>query len=245
MERPRAAVLYLALSLASVVCYFTLGETLASFCYLTMSTLAFVAVIVGLRRFRPSDPKPWIVLAAAQASFLIADLVWYVYEWFDPNGAPYPSGADGFYLLGYPLLAVGLLMFIRARQPRYRLTAAIDAILIGLAAVLVLWIAVIDGVIHDNTIPALERLVTVAYPIGDAMVLAAAVYLVLTGRAGRRSLYLLVASLGALLIGDVIDTVLGVTSTYPAPSDVFWLISYVLFGLAALDPSMAEIGEPS
>jgi len=245
MQRPRATAVYLGVSLASVVGYFVLGETLAAFCYLTMSTLALVAVLVGVRKFHPRDPKPWLVLAAAQAAFLIADAVWYMYDWFDPNGAPYPSGADGFYLLGYPLLALGLLMFIRARQPRYRLTAAIDAILIGLAAVLVLWLVVIDGVIHDDTIPALERFVTIAYPIGDAMVLAAAVYLVLTGRAGRRSLYLLVASLGALLVGDVIDTALGVTSTYPAPSDVFWLISYVLFGFAALDPTMAEIGEPS
>lgn len=245
METSRATVVYLGVSVASIVGYFTLGATLASFCYLTMSALALIAVTIGLRRFQPRDPMPWVVLAAAQAAFLIADTVWYLYDWFDPNGAPYPSGADAFYLLGYPLLAIGLLTFIRARQPRYRLTAAIDALLIGLAAVLVLWLAVIDGVIHDETIPTLERLVTIAYPIGDALVLAAAVYLVLTGRAGRKSLYLLVASLGFLLAGDVVDTVLGVDSTYPAPSDVFWLISYALFGLAALEPSMAEIGEPS
>jgi len=50
-----------------------------------------------------------------------------------------------------------------------------------------------------EAVPLAERLVTVAYPIGDALVLAAAAYLLLTGRNGRRSTYLLVASLCALL----------------------------------------------
>ena len=245
MPQSRTTFAYLIVSAASFAGYFALGAGFASVCYLTLSAAAFIAVLIGLRRFKPRDPKPWVILAAAQASFLIADAIWYLYDYLDPNGAPYPSLADGFYLLGYPLFAVGLLMFIRARQPRYRMTAAIDAILIGLAAVLLLWLGVIDGVIHDETIPLLERIVTIAYPIGDALIVAAAAYLLLTGRHGRRSLYLLVASLVAMLGGDVVETVLGVTSAYPAPSDAFWLVSYALFGLAALEPSMADIGEPT
>ena len=245
MPQSRLTYAYLVASVAALAGYFALGEGLATVFYLAMSTLALLAVPVGLRIFRPRDSAPWLVLAAAQASFLIADAIWYGYNYLDPNGVPFPSIADAFYLLGYPLLAAGLLMFIRARQPRYRLTAAIDAVLIGLAAVLVLWLLVIDGVIHAETIPLAERLVTIAYPVGDALVMAAAAYLLLTGRNGRRSLYLLVASLGAMLIGDVIETVLGVTNAYPAPSDAFWFVSYALFGLAALDPSMAKIGEPS
>lgn len=243
MPQSRLPVAYLVIALIAFAGYFTLGEGLATVFYLTMSAAAFLAVPIGLRVFKPRVRGPWLILAAAQLSFLIADVIWYAYDYFDPNGAPYPSLADGFYLLGYPLLALGLLLFIRARQPRYRMTAAIDAILIGLAAVLVLWLAVIDGAIHDETVPILERIVTVAYPIGDALVLAAAAYLLLTGRYGRRSLYLLVASLIAMLGGDVVETVLGVTSAYPAPSDAFWLVSYSLFGLAALEPSMAEIGQ--
>ncbi len=245
MPQSRLTLAYLIISAASFAGYFALGQGLASVCYLTMSAAAFLAVPIGLRLFKPRDPKPWLILAAGQAAFLIADAIWYAYDYLDPNGASYPSLADGFYLLGYPLLAAGLLLFIRARQPRYRMTAAIDAILIGLAAVLLLWLGIIDGVIHDETIPLLERVVTIAYPTGDALIVAAAAYLLLTGRHGRRSLYLLVASLMAMLGGDVVETVLGVSSAYPAPSDAFWLLSYVLFGLAALDPSMAEIGEPS
>ena len=245
MRQSRLMYAYLGASVVAFVGYFALGELPATVFYVAMSALALIAVLVGLRLFRPRDRGPWLVLAAAQASFLIADLIWYAFNYLDPNGISFPSVADVFYLLGYPLLAAGLLMFIRARQPRYRMTAAIDAVLIGLAAVLALWLLVIDGAIHDETIALSERLVSVAYPVGDALVIAAAAYLLLTGRNGRRSLYLLVASLLAMFMGDVIETVLGVTSAYPAPSDAFWLVSYALFGLAALDPSMANIGEPA
>ena len=245
MRQSRLMYAYLGASVVAFVGYFALGELPATVFYVAMSALALIAVLVGLRLFRPRDRGPWLVLAAAQASFLIADLIWYAFNYLDPNGISFPSVADVFYLLGYPLLAAGLLMFIRARQPRYRMTAAIDAVLIGLAAVLALWLLVIDGAIHDETIALSERLVSVAYPVGDALVIAAAAYLLLTGRNGRRSLYLLVASLVAMFMGDVIETTLGVTSAYPAPSDAFWLVSYALFGLAALDPSMARIGEPA
>ena len=222
MQRPRATVVYLWRVPRLGRGLFRAGRDLAAFCYLTMSALALVAVLVGVRKFHPRDPKPWLVLAGRSGCH---------------SSSPTPSGTctTGSIQMEPRIrpaqtvstcLAIrcsrsGCSMFIRARQPRYRLTAAIDAILIGLAAVLVLWLVVIDGVIHDDTIPALERFVTIAYPIGDAMVLAAAVYLVLTGRAGRRSLYLLVASLGALLVGDVDrHGPWRRRSTYPAPSDV-------------------------
>ncbi len=245
MPHRHLALAYLAVSVAAICGYFVLGEALATALYIGMSALVVVAVAVGLRRYRPSNPRPWIVLAVGQTAFLIADVLWYAFALTNPETVESASLADAFYLVGYPLLALGLVLLIRARQPRYRVTAAIDAILIGLAGILVLWIVAIDGVIHDESIPFVERLVTTAYPIGDAIVLAAAAYLLLTGSQGRRSTYLLVASLTALLIGDVVEMTIGSGSQIPAPADLFWLGSYMLFGLAALEPSMRDISTPS
>src|SRR4051812_4914064 len=210
---------------------------------MAMSTAALAAVVVGVRVNRPSDIRPWIVIGAAQLAFLVADAVWYLSD--GPDGVPFPSIADAFYLLGYPLLAAGMLMFIRCRQPRYRRTAAIDAVLVGLAATLVLWVTVIDGLIHDETLPFVERLVAVAYPIGDVIILAATAYLLLTGGHGRRSLYLFVGSLCALLLGDVVEAQFGAGSAALTSADLLWLLSYTLFGLATLDPSMRELTEPA
>ena len=244
MVRLPVAALFLIVSLFATLGYFALGPLPAAACYLAMSALALLAVPVGLRLFKPRDARPWLVLGAAQLAFLVADALWYANALGNaPSGAA-PSLADAFYLSGYPLLAIGLIMFIRGRQPHFQLTAAIDAMYIGIAAVLVLWLVSIDGIVHDETIPFVQRVVEAAYPIGDVLVLSAAAYLVLIGRNGRRSLYLLVASIAALLAADVLSAVVGSTTITAAP-DALTLSSYALFGLAALGPSMRDIGEPS
>jgi diguanylate cyclase (GGDEF)-like protein/PAS domain S-box-containing protein len=246
MSRRKLVPAYLLLSLICAAGYFTLGELGATLCYITMSAAVLVSVAIGVAKHRPKVVRPWLVLGAGQAAFLIADVLWYSLALNDPQAIDGGySVADVFYLAGYPLLALGLVMLIGARQPRYRLTAAIDAILVGIGAMLVLWVVAIDAVVHDETIPLLQRLITSAYPIGDVIVLAAAAYLLLTGPHGRRSLYLLVASLVALLGGDVVEMTVASGATIPSPADAFWLVSYALFGLAALEPSMREISEPS
>jgi diguanylate cyclase (GGDEF)-like protein/PAS domain S-box-containing protein len=241
MPQMRLTAAYLVVSAIALIGYLAFDGVIQALSYLTMSALVVGAVAVGVRLHRPSDVRPWIVLALGQTAFLIADAIWYVATFSNSGETPYPSIADLFYLIGYALLAMGMVMFIRARQPRYRRTAAIDALLIGIAAVLVLWVTVIDGVIHEESIPFVERLVTIAYPMADALILAVGAYMLLTGGHGRRSLYLFVGSLVALLAGDVLETALGLAGAASTLTDALWLISYVLFGLAALDPSMREL----
>lgn len=244
-RHPRLRVAFITIALAGAAAYFLLPEPASAFAYLLVSTLALVAVPLGVAVHRPSAVRPWLALAAAQAAFLVADLVWYVEYMLSGSEPPFPSGVDLIYLAGYPLLALGMMMFIRARQPRYRLIAAIDAVIIGLGGVLLLWVTVMDGVIHDEAVPLAERAIVVAYPFGDALILAAAVYLILTGRHGRSALYPFVASLVALLAADVTyATITDKAIAWPL-SDALWMASYTLFGLAALSPAMGELSMPS
>ncbi|HEY5519113.1 MAG TPA: hypothetical protein VIK08_00495 [Candidatus Limnocylindrales bacterium] len=228
MVRLPVASLFLIVSLVATVGFFILGPFPATACYLVVSALAVVAVPVGLRLFR----------AARRAA--VAGHGRGANARRSPSFVAVPSLADAFYLSGLLLLAIGMTLFIRARQPHFRLTAALDAMLIGIAAVLVLWLVAINGIVHDETVPLAQRMVEVAYPIGDALVLATAAYLLLIGRNGRRSLYLLVGSLAALLAADVLTTVAGST-WLPSAADALWLLSYTLFGLAALDSTMRDI----
>jgi diguanylate cyclase (GGDEF)-like protein/PAS domain S-box-containing protein len=236
---------FAALGAIAIVGYFVLPEAASIACYLLVSTMAMVAVPLGVARYRPSSLSPWIALGLAQAIFLLADALRYGPQLASGAEPPFPAIADIVYLIGYPVLALGMVMFIRLRQPRYRLTAGLDALIVGIAGVLILWLTVIDGVVHDNSAPLVERVVTVAYPIGDALILAVGAYLLLSGRSGRRALYLLVASLLALLGADVVFAVPGDVEMASTMSNALWLSSYLLFGLAALDPSMRELTEPS
>ncbi len=243
--RPRTGVTYVALGAIAFAGYFTLPDPWSGACFLFVSALALVALAVGFRAHRPALTRPWLALGIAQLLFLVGDGLWYGEYFFTGTAPASPSIADLPYLAAYPMLAVGILIFIRARQPRYRIAAAIDATLIGVAGVLVLWLTVIDPIVHDLATPFAERAVSVAYPLADALLLAAGAYLLLTGRHGRRALYLLMASIATLLAADVAFAVVADVGVATTLSDAFWMLSYLLFGAAALDPSMVDLSQPS
>jgi diguanylate cyclase (GGDEF)-like protein/PAS domain S-box-containing protein len=245
LDTPRRLVLlYLAAGLSGLAGYVLFSEPWSAFSFLALSGLVVIALVVGVRVHAPGSVRPWVLLLAGQAGFLLGDLIWYS-EYLPTGEAPaFPSVSDVFYLAGYPALALGVLLFIRARQPRYRLTAALDALAVGVAAVLALWLIAIEPFIYDDTLPILERAVLLAYPVGDALIMSAAAYLLLSGRQAKGAFYLLVASLGLLLAADVVYAAVG-DADETVLADVLWLSSYVLFGLTALVPSMRNLTELS
>jgi signal transduction histidine kinase len=88
------------------------------------------------------------------------------------------------------------------------------------------------------------RLVSMAYPAMDALLLVALAQL-LVGPGGRTVAYrMLLVSVGLWVVADEIYGLN--TAGYQGGSwiDALWLGSYVVWGAAALEPSMARIAEP-
>jgi signal transduction histidine kinase len=88
------------------------------------------------------------------------------------------------------------------------------------------------------------RLVEMAYPAMDVLLLVAFAQL-LVGPGGRTVAYRLLLTSVALWV--IADEIYGLnTATYQGGDwiDALWLGSYVVWGAAALDPSMARIAEP-
>jgi diguanylate cyclase len=113
---PRAARIFLAVELALGVAYFVLpASALRAGVYCPIELGMVVAVVVGVRTYRPSRPWAWYLLAAGQLCFTVGDAILYAYEWALRVEAPFPSVADAFYLVFYPLLAIGLLLLVRGR----------------------------------------------------------------------------------------------------------------------------------
>ena len=95
----RAARTFLAVELMLGIVYFLLPDSLlraVTYCLLGVGMV--VAVIVGTRIRRPSQPLAWYLLAAGQLSFTVGDAINYTYQWVLQVEPPYPSVADGFYL---------------------------------------------------------------------------------------------------------------------------------------------------
>jgi diguanylate cyclase (GGDEF)-like protein/PAS domain S-box-containing protein len=212
----------------------------------TLGLVAVAAITVGGRRNHPAQPLAWYLLAAGVLSFITGDLTYKISNEILHIEPPFPSVADVFYLAMYPLLAAGLLLLVRARTPGRDRASLIDALLITTALGLLSWVFLMVPYVHEADLTLPERLVSVAYPLGDVLLLAMLARFWSGG--GLRTLSARLLGLGAiaLLVADSLYVLIQLHGTWNdgGPVDVGWIVFYACWGAAALHPSMRTLSEP-
>jgi diguanylate cyclase (GGDEF)-like protein len=211
-------------------------------CLVGMS--AGVAILVGLRMWRPRPRLPWLLLALGQVMYVAADATYYVSH--DLLGSSqFPGPSDVIYLVHYPLVVVALVLLVRRRSPGRSLPGVLDAATLGVVAAMLSWLFLMGPQIRADA-PAVEKVFCVAVPAADLAVLVVGLRLVL--ERGRRpmSFFLVCASLLATLAADTWYVWQAVNGTYQTGDavDLVWLVGHVLLGAAALHPTMARLAEP-
>src|SRR5271156_4382741 len=114
---PRAAWTYLAANVPLVVVIYLLPHYHVYFWGL-LGVGSAAAVVTGVVRNRPAQPIAWLCVALALTTFSSGDITYDVETEFFHQVNPFPSVADFFYLATVPLIAVGLIMMVRARRRR-------------------------------------------------------------------------------------------------------------------------------
>src|SRR5919204_1513422 len=245
VRSPAIHRLYLVAGLAAVAAYYALpwdsfGQTLV---YDAIGASAAAASLVGARLHRPFLRLPWYLFAAGILAFSIGDVLFNLYAFVWHRDPPVPSVADVFYLAGYPLLTAGLFLLVRCLQSEDRRRGRLDAAMLIAAFALCQWIFLMQDRLHTGSVA--ERLVALSYPVMDVILLAALVFFALTPTWRTPAYGYLAASMVMLIFAD---EVYGLSpSSYSSASwlDSAWLLSYVLWGVAALHPSMRELSEPA
>src|SRR5207244_1567308 len=164
-----------------------------------------VAIAAGTIWLRPQHPAPWLLFAAGQALFGIGDVLFGVYDHV-VHSDQFPSPADGFYLAGYPVLAAGLWLLVRERSVGRDWGSLIDAAIVAVALGIVAWELLMVPYQRDGSLSILQTVFSIAYPLGDVILVAVAVRLVLGGGARSVSYVLLLLSVLCLLVSDPIET---------------------------------------
>ena len=215
------------------------------FIYPAVELGAVVCIVIGVVRYRPSVPRAWLFIAAGIFMWFLGDLVWGIYEVAGRD--PFPSLADLFYVAGYPLIAAGLGSAAHLRSGRIVASETgtlIDGLLVALLALLLAWVYLIDPILDDSTLTGAEKLVSVAYPLGDVLLVSFAVRFVMGTSWRVPSLWLLVVGLGLTVVGDLIyaSEALRLRDSGRAWSAAL-LAGLVCIGLAGLSRSMRALTE--
>ena len=206
-----------------------------------------LAIAVGIRMHRPKAVLAWSLLFLGQLLYVMGDVYTYSYPALLGGSVGFPSAGDAIYLLVYPMLFTGLLLLVRRRNPRGDRAAVIDSLILTVGFALLSWVFLVAPNIHLSGLSLLAKLVSVAYPLGDILLLAALIRLAVDGGRRTTSFYLLAASTVALLATDCAYNYALLQGTYNHQLiyDVGWIAYLVLWGAAALHPSMRSLEQPT
>ena len=179
----------------------------------------------------------WLLVAAGMGSWLAGDIWWVIHA--EDDIVPIPSLADVYFFALYPPLSIAIVMMIRRRVGKMSRMLALDGV-IGACAIAGACAAfVLEPVLETATGTLTEKVVTIAYPVLDIVLLALVVEAIaLGGWVLSRSWALLAAGLLVFALTDAIYYAQVAAGTYVDSGylDIGWLLAMLLVGLAAWQP---------
>jgi signal transduction histidine kinase len=190
--------------------------------------------------------RAWRLLGGAALSWGAGRLIW---TWLDLSGgfsAAFPSPADAFFLAAIPLLAAGVLAWPTAPvRPLAQVRTLLDGLLIASSLLFASWALVLGAAYRaGGQHLLLPRMIAVAYPIGDLVLLTIALS-VLTRTRGRAIIQpaLLTLTILSMGVADSAFAYMAGKGTYATGAwlDLGWLVAWLCLGVAALRPSPAEL----
>ncbi|GAA2647992.1 GGDEF domain-containing protein [Paractinoplanes durhamensis] len=215
--------------------------------YVVGTASALPAILLGIRRNRPDAWLPWALIAAGAGFSAVGDLLYSLFPLLDGpeidlQWAMLP------YLLRFPLIAAGMMLMVRHRTPGRDVPAIIDGTLLAVAVSLVSWVFVIDPLrasMSGTTAGLALTLESMAFPIGDLLLLVLGLRLMLGGGFGLASLRLFGGYLVMFWGADTAYTIRLVhwQFEYTWPLELAWIGASLMLGLAALHPSMRPLGD--
>ncbi|MEU4164207.1 bifunctional diguanylate cyclase/phosphodiesterase [Actinoplanes sp. NPDC026670] len=214
----------------------SIGE--AAFALLAVAVMA--ACVIGPRRWDAEPPSAWRSMAAAAILFMIGVLI---RPTVSEMAMPWPLLADIASFSGYLLLAAFVLILLRARGSLDR-HALLDGLTVCLSAGVASALLLALPAAEVAGRPALLSAIQGMYPLVDVMVVLLMVNLTFTAKHWPVSLIALIVMMVGIFAGDLAYAIEGVDGNiYASPLlNVPFLLAYTALGVAALHPSVVDMG---
>ena len=194
-SRPSAALAVVVVTTVWTVVLLAVGDPvqaqLISNTGLVASPLAAgVAAIFRSRSSVGQVRRFWLLLGAAALSWGLGQAVWTWYESILGRDVPFPSLADVGYLAMPPLAAAALMSLpLSAPTLAGRVRTVLDGLTVAAALLMSSWILVLEQIFRASSdSQLLAQAISLAYPIGDVVVITIVVYTALQVRQNRSRL---------------------------------------------------------
>jgi diguanylate cyclase (GGDEF)-like protein len=231
------------MALAIVAFMFTAdGSWLQVWWQVAIGWVAAGCVVVAMRRYRPDGALVWYLFAGGvflNASGILTEAI----GEHVLHQSGYPALGDPFWLCLYPGLAAGLIVLIRRRTSTRNWAAIVDTTTITTGLGLLSWVFVIRPQAVDDGLTILGRAVVVAYPVGDVVIFAMIIRLLIGGQRLPTALRIMSGAVLTFLVADIGWAVLAHLNTDPSPLvqrllEATSLVAFALVGAAGLHRSV-------
>lgn len=179
----------------------------------------------------------WWLLAGACAAWTVGEGVWGLYEVVLGRDVPSVSWADIGYLAAIPPTAAALLVHPAMRGRAVgKARSMLDGLVIAAAFFFLSWTFLLEPLRRMSDLGSLGGAVTLAYPVGDVVILVLVVLLIRGTTTGSRlDLWCLLAGLLAITLSDSMYGYLAQVKDYASGNvvDVGWFAGYLGLALGA------------
>ncbi|MCW3062871.1 MAG: diguanylate cyclase/phosphodiesterase, partial [Solirubrobacterales bacterium] len=209
---------------------------------LSFVPLIGAAVALAWRAGARCDAQPrlrsgWRLIALGLFAYFLGNVVQTVYE-LGSSTSPYPSVEDILYLAFYPLTFLGLRRFRVGRvTPAESRKLVVDSALVVVGGGSLIWYVVLGPTAVDAGGSLLQTIFSIAYPVGDLVIVLALSNVLLRRMARSVHAPLTWIALGLLffVVGDLLYGWASLHAGYGGGDgiDTFWIVAIGLFGIGA------------
>jgi diguanylate cyclase (GGDEF)-like protein len=181
----------------------------------------------------------WLAMGAGLLCWSLGELYFTLFLQGAGEAGGGVSPADGLYLAMYPCMYVALTLLVGSHLHELRISMWLDGLIAGLAAATLAAAVVLPPIMDSATGDLASVAVTLAYPIGDILLLVFTIgALGVTGWRPGRVWLLIAASMLLSAIADSIYLYQTATETYKANTwlEGLWPTAAVLLAVAAWTP---------
>ena len=236
-----ATALGVLLAVGTIFVTSTPGEhwitAVADITQMVLSAVASISACTAARRSTERVRRAWTWIAVGTGSWSVGQLIWSYYELEAGHDSPFPSWADGGFLVFPVATAIGLWYFPTHQNSEIRVRNLLDGWVVVGSLLSISWSLVLQKVIssHSNHTP-FQIAVALAYPVGDVLVISMVIYSVTRLGRYRRTQLMLALAMVAMAFSDSGFVYQQAAGSYHTGSllDLGWVVAFVLVAVTAI-----------
>ncbi|GLY94243.1 EAL domain-containing protein [Actinoplanes sp. NBRC 103695] len=203
---------------------------------------AAVACLLRARSYHGRARWGWALIGLGVLAWGLGQGAWVYLESFRGDNVPFPSQADTGYIGMVLLTPAGLLVLpSQAQALANRARSVLDGLMVAASLLLIAFIVIVEPLLRAGFDSMLELVISLAYPLGDVVIVTIVVYMLALQRQQGRDLgrlALVGAGIVAFAISDIGYAYLNLIGAYQSGgvTDIGWFAGFSLILLAARRP---------